>query len=81
VRRQADDRRVAEQAADGRWRQVLLSDVNAVGLREPGDVAAIVDDQTCLVTTGQLHKGRRGRKECVAGHRLGAQLKKARAAA
>jgi hypothetical protein len=33
------------------------------------------------VTTGQLHKGRSGRKECVAGHRLGAQLKKARAAA
>jgi hypothetical protein len=55
--------------------------MDAVGARKPGDISAIVDHDDRVMVVRELHDGRRHGEKRGAGHRLRAQLQKARAAA
>jgi hypothetical protein len=59
VRREADYRTVADDAANVARRQIVLSDMDAVGAGQARDIGAIVDDDHSIVTVRQLNHPRR----------------------
>jgi hypothetical protein len=52
MRGHSDNRAGADQGPDRGRRQIVLTDVHAGRTGEPGDVAAIVDDDLCALGTG-----------------------------
>ena len=65
---------VAQQFASGVERQVVLSEVHAVGVACHGDIGAVVDDQTAVVRFGFAANKLSQCQEIVGGEGFGAQL-------
>jgi hypothetical protein len=81
MRREADYRTVADNAANVARRQIVLSDMDAVGAGKARDIGAIVDDNQSVVTVRQLDHPRRDGEKFFARNFFCADLKKAGAAA
>jgi hypothetical protein len=52
MRGQADDRVRPQQASDGGWRQIVLSDVHTCRAGNPRDIDAVVDDDRGAIGRG-----------------------------
>jgi hypothetical protein len=76
VRGHADNGVRTHHLSNGARRQVLLTDVHAVGAGKAGDIGAIVDDYHCVKRPRQLDDRFGGIEERGAGEVLCAQLQK-----
>jgi hypothetical protein len=81
VRREAHYGTVADDAANIARRQIVLSDMDAVGAGQPRDIGAIVDDDQGIVPVCQLDHPPRDGEKFASRSFFCADLKKAGAAA